>query len=368
MMHALLLSALAAFPGLSRPPQAPAAAHSEAPRQDEAARIDAIVQEHMRAPGAVGITVAVARGEEFVYRKAYGFADLEFAVNADEETLFRIGSVTKQFTAASILKLAERGKLSIDDPLTKFLPDYPTHGREITLRHLLTHTSGITNYTDLGPEWERLKSLELSDDELVAMWKDKPLDFEPGSRWSYSNSGYYLLGMVVARVSGKPWAEFLRETFLDPLKLTRTRYDSNAELLPNRAQGYAFDKDVFTNDDPIGMSQPGAAGALISTAGDLVRWQQALVAGRAVKPESYEEMTMPFFLSDGHETRYGMGLQLDLRDGQRRVWHGGGINGFNSVLLYYPDAKLHVAVISNSERLRADALGLALSKALLDPK
>lgn len=363
MISMLLLAALASSPTLSRP-----APQAEGARRTEAERIDAIVQARMRTPGAVGITVAVARGEELVYAKAYGFADLEFAVSADEETMFRIGSVTKQFTAALILKLAERGKLSIDDPLTKFLPDYPTHGHEITLRHLLTHTSGIKNYTDLGPEWERLKSLELPDEELVAMWKDKPLDFEPGERWSYSNSGYYLLGMVVARVSGKPYAEFLRETFLDPLKLTRTRYDSNGEVLLNRAQGYAFEEDVFRNDDPLGMSQPGAAGALLSTAGDLVRWQQALVAGRVVKPESYEEMTTPFFLKDGHETAYGMGLQLDSQRGSRRVWHGGGINGFNSVLLYYPDAKLHIAVISNSERLRADALGLALSEELLGAK
>jgi len=334
----------------------------------EPARIAEVVQEHMHDPGAVGLSVAVARGAEFVYSKAHGSADLEFAIPADEQTMFRIGSVTKQFTATAILKLAERGKLSVDDPLTRFLPDYPTHGHELTLRHLLTHTGGVPSYTNLGPKWEVNIARELPDEELVALWKDLPPDFAPGEKWSYSNSGYYLLGMVVAKVSGKSYADFLRETFFEPLELARTRYDSNSEVIPNRAQGYAFEDGELANDGLIGMSQPGAAGALISTAGDLVRWQQALVSGRVVKPESYEEMTLPFLLANGRETSYGLGLSLDQQAGQRCVWHGGGINGFNSVLLYFPDAQLHVAVISNSERLRADALGLAIAEALLGPK
>ena len=340
---------------------------SQAPAKDaaEVARIEAIVQKVMQQPGAVAVSVAVARGEELFYSKGHGFADLEFAVNADEETMFRIGSITKQFTAAAILKLAERGKLSIDDPLTQFLPDYPTHGKEITLRHLLTHTSGVPSYTGLGPKWQVNIARELPDEELVALWKDLPLEFAPGEKWNYSNSGYYLLGMVVAKVSGQNYAAFLRETFFDPLKLTRTRYDSNADVILNRAQGYAFDEGTFRNDDLLGMSQPGAAGALISTAGDLVRWQQALVAGKVVDPAAYEEMTLPFLLASGRETGYGMGLQLDKQAGRPCVWHGGGINGFNSVLMYFPDEALHVAVISNSERLRADALGLALAQELL---
>lgn len=347
---------------LARAPQA------TAPVEADVARIETLVQRHMRQPGAVGLSVAVARGNEMLYERAQGFADLEFAVNADPETMFRIGSVTKQFTAAAVMLLAERGKLAIDDPLTKFLPEYPTHGHEITLRHLLTHTSGIPNYTDLGARWELDKARERPDEELVALWKDLPLEFEPGARWNYSNSGYYLLGMVVTKVSGMPWADFLRESFFDPLKLTRTRQDSNSELLLNRAQGYAFEDGRFFNDGLLGLSQPGAAGALVSTAGDLVRWQQALVAGRAVSAASYEEMILPFLLASGSETKYGMGLQLDQQGGHRRIWHGGGIDGFNSVLMFFPDDGLHVAVISNSERLRADALGLVLAEALLGTK
>jgi CubicO group peptidase (beta-lactamase class C family) len=359
-MHASLLLALLAPATAHLTPQASAAA--------ESARIETIVQQAMRRPGAVAVSVAVGRGEEMLYEKASGFADLEFAVPADEQTMFRIGSVTKQFTAAAVLKLAERGKLALDDPLTTFLKDYPTHGHEITLRHLLTHTSGMPSYTGLGPVWQTHIARELPHEELVALWKDLPLEFAPGEKWTYSNSGYYLLGMVIERVTGQGYAEFLRETFFEPLKLTRTRYDSNTDLIPNRAQGYRYVEGRFENDGLLGVSQPGAAGALLSTAGDLVRWQQALVAGKALAAASYEEMCLPFLLAGGQEATYGLGLQLDRQDGHARIWHGGGIDGFNSVLMYFPESGLHVATISNSENCRADALGLKIASALLAPK
>ena len=339
----------------------------DAARLAEEAKIEAIVQATMRKPGAVGLSVAVGRGQELVYERAQGFADLEFTVNADPETMFRIGSVTKQFTAAAIMKLSERDKLALDDPLAKFLPDYP-RSQDITLRHLLTHTGGVPNYTDLGRKWQTIVARELAHEELMALWVDLPLDFEPGTKWRYSNSGYYLLGMVIEKVAGVSYGEFLRETFFDPLKLTRTRYDSNGEVLLNRAQGYGFAEGKFWNDQLIGMSQPGAAGALISSAGDLVRWQTALANGRVVKPGSYEEMTLPYMLDDGSETSYGFGLGLQAEAGQRCVSHGGGIFGFNSFLGYWPEAKLSIAVISNSEGLNSNALALELAKALLGGK
>jgi len=331
----------------------------------QAARIDALVQQAAGRQGVVALSVAVARGEELIYERAHGFADLEFAVPADAETMFRIGSVTKQFTAAGIVLLAERGKLEIDDPLTRFLPDYPTHGQEITLRQLLTHTAGVPNYTDLGQPWLDQVARELTHEQLLALWKDRELDFTPGERWRYSNSGYYLLGMVIEQVTGQRYADFVRSEFFEPLKLTRTRYDSNAEVLLNRAQGYGWTDGRFYNDQLIGMSQPGAAGALISTAGDLVRWQIALVNGRVVRPESYAEMTLPIYLNDGSEHPYGMGLSLAEVAGQPCVSHGGGIFGFNSWLGYFPDQKLSIAVISNSEGFEAQSLALALAKDLL---
>src|SRR5262245_17561545 len=330
----------------------------------EMSRIDAVVQKHMQEPGAVGLSVAVARGDELVYTRAYGFACLEYPVNADEETLFRIASITKQFTAAAILKLAERGKVALDEPLTKYLPEYPTHGQEITLRHLLTHTSGIPNVTDLGRTWSDVAERELDHGAMVALWKDRPLDFTPGVRFKYSNSGYYLLGMVIEKVSGRSYPEFLRAEFFEPLKMARTRYDSNSELIPNRAQGYRFEGGAFWNDRVIGMSQPFSSGGLLSTAGDLVRWETALVSGRVVASSSFEEMTLPYLLADGSETGYGMGLMLDPVADHPCVHHGGDLFGFNSVLAYFPEEKLTIAALSNSERLSTETLLEDLAQAL----
>ena len=335
--------------------------------QDDAARIDAIVQRHMKLPGAVGLSVAVARGDEVVYSRAYGSANLEFPAPADGETVFRIASVTKQFTAAAILKLAERDKLALDDPLARFLPDFPTHGQEITLRHLLTHTSGIPNVTNLGKKWSDVAARELEHEEMLALWKDLPLEFVPGERWNYSNSGYYLLGMVIEKVSGQSYGDFLRAEFFEPLGMTRTRLDSNAELIPNRAQGYAFEDGAFRNDRLIGMSQPFSSGALLSTASDLVRWQTALVGGRALEPESYEEMKLPFLLAGGGEMTYGLGLFLSPVAGHPCVWHGGDIFGFNSELAYFPEGKLTIAALSNGEKLSTEKLTEELAKALLAP-
>jgi CubicO group peptidase (beta-lactamase class C family) len=226
----------------------------------------------------------------------------------------------------------------------------------------------VHDYTALGRRWEVVRAREISDAELVALWQDLPLDFAPGEKWNYSNSGYYLLGMVIAKVSGQSYADFLRETFFEPMGLMRTRHDSNGEVIPNRAQGYAFADGEFWNDRLLSMSQPGAAGGLLSTASDLVRWQRALATGRVVRPESYLEMTTPFMLDSGRETGYGMGLQLDTQAGQPCVWHGGGIAGFHSVLLHFPGEELFIGVISNSEGLRADDLGLELARALLATK
>ncbi len=344
-------------------PVAPRAALG--PGGGDAERIDLVVGGWMERPGAVGLSVAAGRGAELVFSKAFGSADLEFDVPADEETMFRIGSVTKQFTAAAVVRLAEREKLVIDELLTKYLPDYPAQGREVTLRHLLTHTSGIPSYTNLGPAWLQLVSRELTHEEMLDLFQDQPFEFEPGTRWSYNNSGYYLLGMVIERASDLSYADYLGQEFFEPLGLTRTRYDSNGEVIKNRAQGYGFEDGRTWNDRLIGMSQPGAAGGLISTARDLVRWQIALVSGQVVSPAGYEEMTLPYLLADGHETTYGFGLGLPDVAGQRCISHGGGIFGFNSWLGYFPDQQLSVAVISNSEAISSEAIAQEIARAML---
>jgi D-alanyl-D-alanine carboxypeptidase len=315
------------------------------------ARVDAIAAEFLKKPGAVGLSIGVARKGEVLLEKGYGLADAEFDVPADGETMFRIGSVTKQFTSAAILLQIEQGHMKLDDTLEKLVPEFPTPGHTVTLRQLLNHTSGIPSYTDIGDAWEAKWPLELKHEELLALVKDKPFDFEPGSDWRYNNTGYYLLGMALEKASGKSYAVHVKKTLFEPLGLKRTRYDSNSELIKNRAQGYTLVLGRLVNDQPLGVAQPGAAGGLISTGGDLVRWQMALTSGRVVKPESYALMTTPTVLPNGKDTGYGFGLMIDTFEGKKRIQHGGGIFGFNSMLLWLPGDDVHVAVISNGEPL-----------------
>jgi len=350
---------LSTIPGASAEP----AARTQQPALEE--RIDALAAEQLAKPGGVGLSIAVAQKGKVLLEKGYGKADLEFDVPADEQTMFRIGSVTKQFTAALVMRLVEQKKLALDDELAKFVPDFPLQGHKVTILQLLQHTSGVKSYTDVGEAWKKVWPLELSDAELLALVKDAPFDFEPGSEWRYNNTGYYLLGMVLEKVAGKSYAEQLQTEVCAPLGLARTRYDSNRDLIRNRAQGYGLEGDKLVNDHILGMRQPGAAGGIVSTAGDLVRWQMALTSGKVVKPESFAQMRTPGRLANGKETHYGFGLQIDEWEGKPRVLHGGGIHGFNSMLLWLPGEDLHVAVISNGEPLSSKKLADAISFAAL---
>lgn len=333
-----------------------------------AAAIDALAAKYLALPGGVGLSVAVARGDRMLVERGYGLADVEFDVPANAQTCFRIGSVTKQFTAALVLRCVEQGKLSLDDDLSKFVPSFPLQGRKVTIRQLLNHTSGIVSYTDLDEEWHSKWPLELSHEELLALVKDKPFVFEPGTKWAYNNTGYYLLGMVLENVRGKPYAQLIQDEIATPLGLSRTRYDSNVELIKNRAQGYSFEGGKLANDQILGMNQPGAAGALVSTAGELVRWQQALAHGKVVSAASYAQMTTPTVLPDAHDTGYGFGLSVDDLDGVKRVQHGGGIFGFNSMLAWFPDSDVHVAVISNGEPINSGRLADEIARLVVDIK
>jgi CubicO group peptidase (beta-lactamase class C family) len=207
---------------------------------------------------------------------------------------------------------------------------------------------------------------ELSHAELLALFQDVPFGFEPGTAFLYNNSGYYLLGMILEEVTGDSYAEHLASSLFEPLGLTRTRYGSSTDIIPNRAQGYRVTEEgQLENDWAIGMSQPGAAGALLSTAGDLVRWQLALVSGQVVSEDSYVEMTAPYLLADMRESAYGFGLMRGELDGRRVVSHGGGIFGFNSYLAHYPDEELSVAVISNSEAYSSQELAERIARLAL---
>lgn len=333
---------------------------------DEAlvARIDELAARSLSGPGAAGLSVAVAVGDRLILSKGYGMVDLEHGVEATDASLFRIASVTKQYTAAAIMRLVEQDRLGLDDDLTKYV-DYPTHGRTVTIRQLLNHTSGITDYTVLPAPDGRTINDDLPPEKVLEAVRDLPFDFEPGTGRAYSNTGYHLLGMVIEKVSGVPYADHLQDEFFTRLGLARTRYDVNSDVIPGRARGYRLLDGRTANAAFINMSVPFAAGSLMASAGDLVAWQLALVNGEVVSRESYEQMTTRATLADGSRTEDGFGLKLHDFEGHARVMHEGGIHGFNSILEYYPEEKLSIAVLSNSESVPSSLLAREIARVAL---
>ena len=313
--------------------------------------------------GAVGLSIAVSYGDEIIFDQGVGMAEVEHDVASDAETIYRIGSITKQFTSALVMRQVEAGKIGLDDPISKYV-DFPTGDHVVTVRHLLTHTSGIKSYTGLGEVWLKTVPLELSHEELLDLVEEQPFDFSPGEDYLYNNTGYYLLGMILEKVTSSTYPELILEQVAQPLELARTRYGSNADIIKNRAQGYSVVEGELKNDALIGMSQPGAAGALLSTAGDLLRWQRVLTNGKFVSRDSYEQMTTPHVLESGKDTGYGFGLGIGEMNGLKEVQHGGGIPGFNSMLTYFPETGVGVAVISNSEGYSAGRLAKEIARAV----
>ncbi len=297
--------------------------------------------------GPGGAAIVVADGE-VVFRAARGMADLELAVPLDPEHVFRLGSITKQFTAAAILQLADEGKLSVEDDITDHLPDYPTHGHTITIEHLLTHTSGISSYTDIpgymiGAEIRA----DLNTEELIEVFHDLPMRFAPGTRWEYCNSGYVLLGAIIETVSGQSYPDYVREHIFQPLGMEHSHY-GGPQLIPGRVQGYAEGPDGVVNAPYLSMTQPHAAGSLLSTLDDLARWNAALLAGEVVSAESLARMTTEITLADGEGAGYGYGLAIGTFRGEPSISHGGGIHGFATYGMWLPESRVYVAVLSNN--------------------
>jgi CubicO group peptidase (beta-lactamase class C family) len=353
-------------------PVAPALSQASAPRGRVVATIDSLAATFLADGPVAGVSVAVVKGRDTILAKGYGLADVENDVPATAKTVYRIGSITKQFTSAAIMRLVDDGKLSLDDTLGKLLPSAAPAWRGVTLRRLLNHTSGIRSYTGIGPRWQRRWREDMSPDTIVGLVRDDTLDFKPGAQWRYNNTGYVLLGMIVERASGKPYATFLQEEFFRPLGLSQTYYCSQKPIIKHRAQGYDRAGRQLVNTEYLSMTQPFSAGALCSTVGDLVAWQRALVGGRVVRPASYTAMSTPESLIDGKPITYGYGLGVSTLAKHRKVSHGGGINGFTTDLAYYPDDTLHVVVLANTSpsnpgRLADQVARVALSLPLLTP-
>ncbi|MEO1088727.1 MAG: serine hydrolase domain-containing protein, partial [Acidobacteriota bacterium] len=276
-----------------------------APAAEFAAYLDEAYPAH--GPGAAALVV---KGGDVVYRGARGMANLELGVALEPDHVFRLGSITKQFTGAAIMLLADDGELSVEDPITKFLPDYPTHGHEITVEHLLIHTSGVTSYTGIPGYMtgEKIRR-DLSTDELVDVFDELPMDFAPGEAWNYSNSGYVLLGAIVEEVSGMSYADFVQTRIFDPIGMKDSHYGGH-QLVPRRVEGYDGGPGEYRNTAYLSMTQPHAAGSLLSTVDDLARWQAAFWAGEVVSMESVERMTKRYHLNDGEAFDYGYGYQV----------------------------------------------------------
>ncbi len=319
----------------------------------DAARLDQIVQTYVQNKTFMG-SVLVARGADVVLSKGYGAANLEWNIPNTPATRFRLGSITKQFTAASILLLEERGNLKLEDPIKTYLPDAPAAWDRITIFNLLTHSSGIPNFTNL-PEYKTLQLTETPAAKTIATVRDKPLDFLPGEKMSYSNSGYIVLGYVIEKVSGGSSEEFVQSNIFTPLGTKDSGYDSNSAIIEHRAAGYAPSPTGPVNAGYIHMSVPHAAGALYSTTEDLLRWEQGLFGGKVISSASLQKMTTPF------KNDYAFGVVVQTTDGRKVVQHGGGIEGFNTFLAYYPDDKLTVAVLANINGQAPNAIAAKLA-------
>ncbi len=297
---------------------------------------------------APGVAVLVSLDGKILYKKAFGFSDLEKKEKVSTETKFRIGSITKQFTAAAILKLQEENKLSVTDKLSKYFPDFP-RGEEVTLYHLITHTSGIHSYTGKNEFLQKVVT-PVTNDSLLNFFKNDPYDFNPGEEYRYNNSGYFLLGYIIEKVSGKSYAQYLKDTFFDPLKMNNTGVHTSTLTLTNEAKGYGKPGGKYEKALNWDMSWAGGAGALYSTVGDLFLWNEALYNGKVLNDKSLEAAFTSVKLNNGKvppSGEYGYGLVLRKYRDLSVVEHGGGLHGFISQLSRFPEEKFTAVILTN---------------------
>ena len=297
-------------------------------------------------PDAPGVAVLVMRGDEVLYRGARGEADVEGDVPLAPGDRFRIGSVTKQIAAAGLLTLVDAGKVALEDPLSKYLPDYPG-AAGITIEQLLNHTSGIKSYTEIPGVMDGPIRRDLTTAQLVDYFKDETPAFAPGEAWAYNNSGYVLVGAVIEAASGQPWHEYLDQALFQPLGMKDTGYGADPAVVARQVKGYTTGGPAPAAPIELSMTQPHAAGALVSTVDDLARWNRALHEGRVLKPATYERMITP--AGKAKDAGYAYGLQTSSVRGAPTLQHGGGIPGFTAFLTYVPGPDLTVAVLHNSE-------------------
>lgn len=315
---------------------------SVAARADQ---LDDLVKSTMAQRKIPGIVLAVVKDDKIVRQGAYGLANVELNVPATVETEFEIGSVSKQFTATGIMMLLEEGKLSLTDPISKYVQDLPEPWQSVTLRHLLSHTSGIPDIEEIfGYDSYRL---QFTLPEIIKVANSKPMDFKPGDGWHYSNTGYYLLSIVIEKITGKPYGQVLADRIFKPLGMDHTRESDPTAVIPNRSAGYQVKDGVLQNRDPMQPSAILGAGALVSTVGDLAKWDASLYTDKLLKRSTWEQMWAPAKLTSGKDAPYGFGWFPESYRGHKSIWHSGGTAGFSCVVRRFPEEHVSVFVLSN---------------------
>ena len=312
----------------------------------------------------VGLGIGVASGDETLVNKGFGLANVELNVPATANTVYRIGSITKEFTAAAVLLLVEDREISLDGVLTEYLPGYPKQGDSVTIRQLLQHTSGVPDFTRLT-NYRRERPLDVSREQVLDRFQKLPLEFQPGERHRYCNSGYFLLGLVVEEVSGKSFREFVEQRLFRKLGMRRSYCDSSSLIIPQRAAGYTRWRGKLRNAPHISLSQTIGAGNVATTTTDLILWQRGLVTHRLLRIESADLMTTRGKLKNGKSFNYGCGLRIESVAKQKVIQHGGAISGFRSHLAYYPDSELTVAVVANCDHANAKKIADRIARYIL---
>jgi CubicO group peptidase (beta-lactamase class C family) len=307
-------------------------------------KIDNILSNQFKS-SETGVAALVAKNGKIIYRKAFGKANLELEVNMTPENVFQIGSITKQFTSVAILMLLEEGLLSLEDEITKFIPTYPTNGKKITIHHLLTHTSGIKSYTSMQ-RFGEVMTIDETPLKFIDFFKNEPMDFDPGEKYLYNNSGYFILGYIVEKVSGISYPKFIQERIFDAIDMKSSYYGSHKKLIKNRASGYQKGAE-FSNAQYISLTLPYAAGSIMSNVDDMLKWQTAITSNVFLKKATIDKAFTNYTLINGDKINYGYGWSINEINDVPTIEHGGAIPGYLSMGVFVPSKKVYVIVFSN---------------------
>jgi CubicO group peptidase (beta-lactamase class C family) len=322
--------------------------------------IDDYIQSKMEKLHLPSVSIAVIQEGNVVKKQSYGLANIEHSIKASPDTVYQLGSLTKQFTAIAIMMLVSDGKLSLEDKIVDILPDLPTAWKDVNVRHLLNHTSGIKSYTSTETFEQTLRK-DYTHQEIIDLVANEPMEFAPGANQEYNNTGFFLLGMIIEKVTDKTYNAFLTKRIFQPLGMTQTRLNDLQDIIPNRAQGYKWEENTIRHDEFVSPTQPFSAGALVSTINDMIKWDAALRTDKILPKSVLEEMWTPTKLNNGGVAPLGFGWNAENINEHRLISHGGGIQGFRTFIARFVDDKLTVIVLINANNENGDPWAIAQS-------